>query len=115
MTCKLCGEKWTNGSFHVCEPRPKPFAGSLTPMPDVLNDVTKMIETLQEDRTYTAKTVYDKDGMHQLQPDGSVRHILYGDEETTPCTCKESCPMACKGECGCRKCHDGYQDFLSAE
>ena len=104
MICQLCGEKWTNGSFHVC-PR-----GT-----DVLNDVMKMIGTLQADRTYTAKTVYDKDGMHQLQHDGSVRHILYDDDPAVECTCVATCVTPCKGACGCSACHDSYQDFLSVE
>lgn len=104
VTCQLCGEKWSNGSFHVC-PR-----GA-----DVLNGVAEMIGTLQADRTYTAKTVYDKDGMHQLQPDGSIRHILYGEEKIALCTCSAACMKPCKGQCGCSACHDSYQDFLSAE
>lgn len=32
-----------------------------------------------------------------------------------PCTCPDSCDYACKGECGCKACHDAYQDFLSDE
>jgi len=27
------------------------------------------------------------------------------------CTCKDSCPPDCKGECGCQACHDNYVDF----
>jgi len=30
------------------------------------------------------------------------------------CTCPDTCPGACRGECGCRRCHEDYQDFLSA-
>lgn len=31
------------------------------------------------------------------------------------CNCKKSCNEPCKGECGCKECHDDYMDFLSAE
>lgn len=47
-------------------------------------------------------------------------------EDGTPCTCGATCIASrstadgklntiCKGECGCRKCDDAYQDFLSVE
>jgi len=32
-------------------------------------------------------------------------------ESDVSCTCKDSCPPDCKGECGCQKCHDNYVDF----
>ena len=31
------------------------------------------------------------------------------------CTCPQTCDSACKGECGCKVCHDAYQDFLSED
>ena len=31
------------------------------------------------------------------------------------CTCKESCPPVCRGQCGCAVCKDAYADFLSLE
>lgn len=31
------------------------------------------------------------------------------------CTCTASCLPPCKGQCGCKRCHDDYQDFLSVE
>lgn len=31
------------------------------------------------------------------------------------CTCLEQCERPCKGTCGCKKCHDDYNDFLSVE
>jgi len=31
------------------------------------------------------------------------------------CTCKPSCPSACKGSCGCECCQRNYGDFLSSE
>lgn len=31
------------------------------------------------------------------------------------CTCKDTCSPDCKGECGCAKCHQDYNDFLSLE
>lgn len=31
------------------------------------------------------------------------------------CTCKPSCGPSCKGECGCRACHDAYQDDLTLD
>jgi hypothetical protein len=31
------------------------------------------------------------------------------------CTCPEQCSQPCKGTCGCKKCHDDYNDFLSME
>ena len=36
-------------------------------------------------------------------------------DDENECTCKEDCPSDCKGQCGCKKCHDAYQDFLSGE
>jgi hypothetical protein len=35
--------------------------------------------------------------------------------ENVPCTCKETCPYDCKGQCGCLACHDAYGDFLSSQ
>jgi hypothetical protein len=35
--------------------------------------------------------------------------------ERIPCTCTSECEKPCKGKCGCRACHDAYQDFLSWE
>jgi len=39
------------------------------------------------------------------------------DEEMGTCTCRErGCKTyACKGKCGCKLCHNLYQDFLSYE
>ena len=31
------------------------------------------------------------------------------------CTCLDSCKVDCHGECGCKVCHEAYQDFLSCE
>jgi len=36
-------------------------------------------------------------------------------EEELVCTCTKDCPLNCKGECGCEKCRQAYQDFLSLE
>lgn len=35
--------------------------------------------------------------------------------EEKVCTCKPDCDTACKGNCGCEKCREDYQDFLSME
>lgn len=35
-------------------------------------------------------------------------------EPEPPCTCSPACPDACKGQCGCKACHDAYGDFLSS-
>jgi len=29
------------------------------------------------------------------------------------CTCKDSCNLACHGNCGCEACHLAYGDFLT--
>lgn len=29
------------------------------------------------------------------------------------CTCKESCPYDCKGQCGCEYCNTAWMDYLS--
>lgn len=31
------------------------------------------------------------------------------------CSCKESCSVDCRGECGCKACRLAYNDFLSEE
>lgn len=38
-------------------------------------------------------------------------------DDEPECDCKtRGCErFACKGQCGCRSCHDAYQDFLSLE
>ncbi len=33
-------------------------------------------------------------------------------EPGTPCTCTPECDSACKGKCGCRACHEAYQDTI---
>ncbi len=35
--------------------------------------------------------------------------------EVDACTCPAQCGSTCKGTCGCKKCHDDYNDFLSVE
>jgi len=37
------------------------------------------------------------------------------DEPRIPCRCTARCDTACKGQCGCKRCHDDYMDFLSGE
>lgn len=36
-------------------------------------------------------------------------------EDGDVCTCKTTCTLGCKGECGCEYCHKAYADFLSSE
>lgn len=48
------------------------------------------------------------DGCKKRQPDCESYDGL-------PCTCKDDCPVPCKGVCGCKACHTAYQDFLSNE
>ena len=55
-------------------------AGTSPPSPGILADVTKMIETLQADKGYGPSTVYDQDGVHQRQADGSMVLTPYDDE-----------------------------------
>ena len=31
--------------------------------------------------------------------------------DRVPCTCNDSCTYSCKGQCGCKACHQAYQDF----
>lgn len=31
------------------------------------------------------------------------------------CACTPACSQPCKGQCGCKRCHDDYMDFLSVE
>lgn len=40
---------------------------------------------------------------------------LYDEKTKLKCTCKETCSYNCKGECGCEKCRQDYNDFLSLE
>lgn len=49
-----------------------------------------------------------EEGKRRYPPDG-----IY--EDDYPCTCREDCPSACKGQCGCEACHAGYSDFLSMD
>lgn len=55
------------------------------------------------------------EGKRRYPPDGYYIANVEPGECGTPCTCKPSCPWACKGECGCEACHEGYGDFLSVE
>lgn len=52
-------------------------------------------------------------------PHGIVRDlqacIRDDDEPRTPCRCSALCDTACKGQCGCMRCHEDYMDFLSGE
>jgi hypothetical protein len=43
-----------------------------------------------------------EEGKRRYEPDG-----LY---EGLPCTCKDSCPYDCKGQCGCEACLSAYSD-----
>jgi hypothetical protein len=43
----------------------------------------------------------------------TFRDCLEYGYEVAYCTCLISCPRNCKGQCGCKKCHNAYQDFLS--
>lgn len=35
------------------------------------------------------------------------------DGDRQPCTCKPDCSKPCKGYCGCERCREVYEDFLS--
>ena len=48
-------------------------------------------------------------GVAKYPPDG------YYHETEEPCICTPTCAPACKGECGCRACHDAYQDQQSVD
>jgi len=37
------------------------------------------------------------------------------ENRTEECTCSADCLNICKGQCGCKSCHQDYQDFLSGE
>ena len=37
-----------------------------------------------------------------------------GAADAAGCTCVATCRNTCKGACGCEKCYDEYQDFLSS-
>lgn len=37
------------------------------------------------------------------------------DERKHKCKCNKKCKEPCKGTCGCNKCNEEYQDFLSCE
>lgn len=54
-------------------------------------------------------------GKRRNEPDGIYRGGMNDEKDWYPCVCLESCPMNCKGECGCEACYWCYQDFLSCE
>ena len=54
--------------------------------------------------TEEGKKRYDSDGFYTANS-----------QPGTPCTCKDTCPYDCKGQCGCEACHEAYGDFLSCE
>lgn len=47
------------------------------------------------------------EGIQRYEPDGYYTANGY----PVPCTCRETCLLACKGECGCRACDMAFQDF----
>jgi len=54
-------------------------------------------------------------GKKRYKPDGFYTANSEPGERGTPCTCAESCPYDCKGQCGCEACHEAYGDFVSLE
>lgn len=42
-------------------------------------------------------------------------YYIVDEDERIPCTCKPTCPVGCKGECGCKAEQASYADFLSGE
>lgn len=52
----------------------------------------------------------EKDDRHE---DDEYPH--HDNQSKLVCTCKPSCSSACKGTCGCKKCKEAYNDFLSVE
>ena len=57
-----------------------------------------------------------KEGLLRHPPDGIYRGEFHDDPEMWEiCTCRKTCKNPCKGECGCRACHQNYMDFLSCE
>ena len=45
---------------------------------------------------------------------GEVEFVDY-DADRPTCTCTEACPVDCKGECGCERCDEAWNDFLAAD
>ena len=52
-------------------------------------------------------------------PYGVARDIVQSFKDETappsPCRCSAKCDSVCKGQCGCKRCHDDYMDFLSCD
>lgn len=44
-----------------------------------------------------------------------LKSFINGKPSNCTCLIRECTDMYCKGECGCKACHDGYQDFLDYE
>jgi hypothetical protein len=55
--------------------------------------------------------------LKQLEDQKSQTVVIQsvGRLENNSCTCKPTCPSPCKGECGCKACHEAYMDFLASE
>jgi hypothetical protein len=53
------------------------------------------------------QTAPTEEGVRRYEPDGY--YTANGDR--VPCTCKPTCSIACKGECGCKACQQAFQDF----
>ena len=41
--------------------------------------------------------------------------IIRGNIKAKDCACGNSCPIDCRGLCGCQSCYEAYDDFLSLE
>lgn len=63
-------------------------------------------------------------GIRRYPPHG-YRHVDNNPANDVACTCNSDCPSIevkdgailgeCTGACGCKACHDAYQDFMSGQ
>lgn len=51
-------------------------------------------------------------GQQPRPTDEGKRRYENGYYEEIPCTCRDDCPHACKGGCGCNACSSAYGDSL---
>ena len=67
----------------------------------------EVVEDVLRDRAILRDGFDKKTELHFLETVSSLRQ--------PGCTCRDDCPTACKGECGCEVCHNAYADFLASE
>ncbi len=86
-----------------------------------MSEFKKLLEEVSSEtliKVYLEKGKPTKKGLEKYPPYGIYKGDFSEEKDWEfweVCTCKDDCPLDCKGECGCKACFTAYMDYLSKD